>query len=182
VVLLILNLVWRGPFFSDDDFGFGTWVFGFGLFSIVSWVVQSLMHAGIVRGASEIAQARKPQIGTMFSTDQLGNVLLAGVILGVLTGIGLVLLVIPGLIVIFYTQFTMFFVVQRGLGAVDAIKASASLVSQNVGTLVGFFFAALLVYVIGLVLCGIGLLVAIPVIILAQTYTYFRLQGEPVAA
>jgi uncharacterized membrane protein len=45
-----------------------------------------------------------------------------------------------------------------------------------------FFLATLLAYIVGALLCGIGLLAAIPVIYIAQGYTYRRLQGEQVAA
>ena len=117
----------------------------------------------------------------MFTGDHLGQVLLAGLLIGIGVSIGLVLCIIPGLIVLFYTQFTTGSSSTRSASAIDAIKASASLINGHVGTMVGFFFASLLAYIVGAILCGIGLLVAIPVVILAQAYMYRTLQGEAIA-
>jgi len=152
------------------------------ILAFVGWVLISLMQAGIIRGATEITHGRKPVLQTMFSTDGIGNVLLAAVLVAVITAIGSLLCYIPGLIAAFYLMFTMFFVVERGLPAVEAIKASAQLVNQHVATLIGFFLASIVAFIIGAILCGVGLLVAIPVVILAQAYTYRKLQGEAVAA
>lgn len=151
------------------------------IFSILSFVVGAFLQAGITRGAAQITRGRKPELGTMFTSDQLGQVLLAGLLIGIGVSIGLVLCIIPGLIVLFYTQFTTFFIVDKERSAIDAIKASASLINGHVGTMVGFFFASLLAYIVGAILCLVGLLVAIPVVILAQAYMYRTLQGEAVA-
>jgi uncharacterized membrane protein len=40
----------------------------------------------------------------------------------------------------------------------------------------------MLAYFVGAILCGIGLLVAVPVVIIAQAYMWRRLQNMPVAA
>ena len=101
---------------------------------------------------------------------------------GVGTAIGYFLCIIPGLIVMFFSQFYVWFIVDKQMGAWDAIKASFSLVNQHLGTLILFFLASVVAYLVGAILCGIGLLVAIPVIYIAQGYTYRRLQGESVAA
>jgi uncharacterized membrane protein len=150
--------------------------------ALVYFLLTTIMQAGIVRGALEIANGRKPELPKMFSTEQLPQLLLAAVLVGIAAGIGALLCFFPALIVIFYTQFTVFFLIDRNLSAVDAIKASASLVNNNVGTLIGFFLASIVAYIIGAILCLVGLLVAFPVVFLAQTYTYKRLQNEAVAA
>ena len=78
--------------------------------------------------------------------------------------------------------FALYFVVDKQMPALEAIKASISFVNKNLGTLIGFFLASLLAYFVGALLCGIGLLAAIPVVIIVQAYTYRTLQGEAVAA
>jgi hypothetical protein len=65
--------------------------------------------------------------------------------------------------------------------AIDAIKASFGFVNKNLGTLLGFYVAAIVATFVGALLCGIGLLVALPVIVIGQAFLYRRLQGEPVA-
>ena len=62
------------------------------------------------------------------------------------------------------------------------IKASVAFVNANLGTLIGFYIASAIAIFVGALLCGIGLLAAIPVVVIAQAYAYRSLQGEPVAA
>jgi len=144
-------------------------------------VASAVMQAGIARGVLGITHGRRLDVGTMFTFDNIVSVIVAGLIVGVATAIGVLLCVLPGLIVAFYSQFYVWFIVDKQMGAVDAIKASFGLIHRNLGTMVLFFLATVLAYLVGALLCGIGLLVAIPVVYLAQGYTYRRLQGEQVA-
>lgn len=152
-----------------------------GIFGLVFVALGAIMQAGIARGVLGITYGRDISVGTMFKFDNVVTVILAGLVIGLAYGVGLVLCIIPGLLVLFFTQFTVWFIVDKQMGAIDAIKASFGLVNKHVGTLIGFFLASLLAYLVGAILCGIGLLVAIPVVFLAQGYTYRKLQGEAVA-
>jgi uncharacterized membrane protein len=66
--------------------------------------------------------------------------------------------------------------------ALEAIKASVSFVNKNLGTLIGFYIAAIIAVAIGFLLCFVGSLLAIPVVVIAAAYTYRTLQGETAAA
>jgi uncharacterized membrane protein len=90
--------------------------------------------------------------------------------------------VIPGLVVAFLTSFTLYFLMDRQeLGAIDAIKASYSFTTKNVGNVIVWFLLCLATYVVGFVLCGVGLIAAVPVILIGTAYTYKTLNGQPVA-
>jgi uncharacterized membrane protein len=65
--------------------------------------------------------------------------------------------------------------------AFEAIKASFGLVNKNLGTVVVLFLASILAFFIGAILCGIGLLVTIPVTIIATAYAYRFMTGQTVA-
>jgi len=151
------------------------------IFGVVFVVLAAIMQAGIARGVLAITYGREISVGTLFKFDNVVTVILAGLLVGLAYGIGLILCIIPGIVVLFFSQFYIWFIVDKQMGAIDAIKASFSFVNRNVGTLIGFFLASLVAYFVGALLCGIGLLVAIPVIYVAQGYTYRRLQGESVA-
>ena len=145
---------------------------------VLGYVVQ----AGITRGALALTYGQPLTVQMMFNPAMLGQVVIAGIIVGIAAAIGTVLCYLPGLIVIFFTQYVVYFIVDKQLSAVDAIKASISFVNANLGTLVVFYLASLLAFFIGAILCGIGLFVAVPVVLIAQAYTYRKLQGETVAA
>jgi len=152
------------------------------IFGFVFVVFGAVMQAGIARGVLAITNGHRLELATMFRFENIVTVIVAGLLVGVATGVGVLLCVLPGLIVAFLSQFYVWFIVDKRLGAVDAIKASFRLISNNVGAMIVFFLATMLAYLVGALLCGVGLLAAVPVIYIAQGYTYRRLQGEQVAA
>jgi uncharacterized membrane protein len=72
------------------------------------------------------------------------------------------------------------FVVDRGLTAVEAVRASVGLVGRHLGATVVLFLLSAGVTLVGAALCGVGLLVAVPVVLIAYAYTFRRLQDQPV--
>jgi uncharacterized membrane protein len=151
------------------------------LFGLISYVVAAVVSMGLIRAALDITYGREITLGSVFRFDDLVPFLIAQLLVGLMATVGLILCVIPGLVVLFFTQFTSYFVLDKKLGAVDAIKASFRLVNANLGSLLGLFLVALLAAAIGALLCGVGLLVAYPVIGIAFAYAYRTLQNEPVA-
>ena len=149
----------------------------------VVWSVLTALPGRVLSG--DLAAALAPGSDAMMDEVVVAARVprtLAAILVGVATFVGLLLCFVPGLVVMFFTWFTLYFVVDKNMPALEAIKASVSFVNKNMGTLIGFFLAALVAYFVGALLCGIGLLVAIPVVIIAQAYTYRTLQGEEVAA
>jgi uncharacterized membrane protein len=155
--------------------------FGYLVFSLLGALVSLLIQAAVVRGALDITKGEKIDVSTFLSTENLGQIVLAAILLAIGTAIGLILCIIPGLILIFYSQFTYQFIIDKGLPAFDAIKASFDLVNRNLGSVVVLFLASILAFIIGAILCGVGLLVTIPVTIIATAYAYRMMTGQSVA-
>lgn len=162
--------------------GLTVFLFGYGIAMVVMILGSFVIQMAIIRATLMITHGEEVTLNRMFSTDRLGSFMGAAVLVALGTYIGTFLCVIPGIIVMFFSFFFGWFVIDKQMGAMDSIKASWSLVNNNMGTMVGFFVGCLIAYVIGAILCGIGLLVAVPVIVLATGYVYKRTQGEAVAA
>ncbi|MGV0798499.1 hypothetical protein ABQF26_16100, partial [Mycolicibacterium elephantis] len=120
-------------------------------------------------------------IGSFFSPRNIGNVVIAGLIVGILTSIGMFLCVIPGLIVSIFTMFTIVALLDRNLAPIDAIKTSFNIVKENFGQALLTWLVMLVIAAVGALLCGVGLLVAIPLVILIEVYAYRKLSGGQVA-
>jgi uncharacterized membrane protein len=162
--------------------GFVASIFASALFALVYLVFVYVMQAGIIRGALHITYGRPLELKTFFQFDSLGSVVLASLLVSVLSSVlGGITCGIGTLAVAFFGQFTLLFVVDKRQGPIDALKSSFALVNKNLGTVVVLYLATLLAYIVGAILCGIGLLAAVPVAIIATTYMYRRLLGEPVA-
>jgi hypothetical protein len=150
------------------------------LFGALSFVINLVIQSGIIKAALALTRGQKVELGTAFNGINWAQVIIASLIIGVMTFIGLVLCILPGLAVIFFTSYTLYFVIDRNQDAVTAIKSSFAMVKDNAGRLIVFFLASLAAYIVGACLCGVGLLAAIPIVIIAQAYTFRTLTNDSV--
>jgi uncharacterized membrane protein len=152
------------------------------LFGLASWIVTMIVSAGLVRGALDVTEGRQLDPRTLLTPHKLGDVVVASLLTGIATFVGFILLVIPGLLVMFFTSYTLYFLMDRqGLGAIDAIKASFEFTKTNAADVILWFLLSLAAWFVGALLCGVGLVVAVPVVLLGTAYTYKTLDNQPVA-
>jgi hypothetical protein len=186
VIVFLIQLVISWVFGLNDsyqtsDFGdyFGVWrIIG----TIVTVIVSYLISAALVRGALHEADGNKPNIGSFFQFTNVGAIILASLLVGIMITIGLILFIIPGIIVAFLTWWTLQFVIDRDEDAVTAIKSSFSAISEHVGPLVLLALALLGLNIVGTLLCFVGLLVTYPLSYIAATYAYRVATGGRVSA
>lgn len=183
VIQVAINFLFGLGNTTDTDYdggisiGFGIWQF---IGTVVSAVIGYLISAAFVRGALHETDGRKPGFGDFFQFTNVGAVILAGILVGLATGIGFVLCILPGLVIAFFTWWTMQFVIDRNQDAVTAIKSSFSAISSNAGPLLLLTLALFGINIVGALLCGLGLLVTVPLTIIASTYAYRVVTGGPV--
>ena len=171
--------------FVCNDTGAGfftTFILGSLVLGFMMTLAGYLFQYFLIRIGLTVTEGRKVDTENLTSTDQLGPFVIASIVVSIAVGIGTILCYIPGLIVQFLTFFFGYFVVAKRMAPMDAIKASFELVKNNIGQVLIFWILAGIVMFIGALLCGIGLLVAMPVVVIAQAFMFKRLQGEPVAA
>ncbi len=143
--------------------------------------VAFLVQAGIVRAGLAIVDGRRLEPATLLRTDRLGTVVASSLLVALLTAVGSVLFVLPGVVFAFLAQFFLFFVLDRGEGAWDAIVSSLRFSVDHLVPMLLLYLLSGVAATVGALLCGVGLLVAFPVIVIAQAYTFRVLQGQPVA-
>ncbi len=195
VISFVANLIATGLFVSNPstvinadgtiDINGGSGFFARILVSMVIsllvGLIAQIILAGLVKGALDTVDGKPVSVGGMFEGWDKGAVIVAALIVAVATAIGTLLCYLPGLVVGFLTSYTMFFVVDRGMAPVDAVKASVSFVTANLANTLVYYLLGVLVVIVGAILCGVGLLVAIPIVILGAAYTFRRLHDQPVA-
>lgn len=160
--------------------GFLTTLFGNAILGFLVGIVASCLGAGLVKMALEIVDGRGGTLGDVFAYATKPPVIQAALLVSAASAVGVLLCYVGSIVVGFLTLFTMFFVVDKDMAAVDAIKASVSLTTSRFGETALFYLLAVVVTFVGAILCGVGLLVAIPVVLLAAAYTFRTLHGEPV--
>jgi len=132
------------------------------------WLLQAMM----VRGALLETDGPKPDFNDFVRNLNAGNVLLTALLAFLGTWLGLALCVVPGLLVGVLCMFALHFVIDQNMGPIDAIRASAMLVTANPWKVFLLALSVAVITAVGLLACGIGLLLAGPVCVIAVTYSY----------
>ncbi|MFC7676890.1 hypothetical protein ACFQWH_27670 [Mycolicibacterium sp. GCM10028919] len=148
---------------------------------LLTLIVVAAAQSAFLGGVLDIADGRPVSIGSFFKPRNITNVIIATLIVGVATSIGSALCFLPGLVVALFAIFTTVIVVDRNCGAIDGIKASFQLVKANFVPVLIVYLITVAITVVGAILCGIGLLVAVPVASLLLVFTYRKLSGGQVA-
>jgi uncharacterized membrane protein len=148
---------------------------------IVLLVVGAALTSAYFGGLLDIANGQPVTVGSFFKPRYVGNVIIATLIVGILTAIGGFLCFIPGLIVGLFLMFTTIALIDRNLSPIDAIKASFEIGKANFVPVLLVWLVVVALAIVGALLCGVGLLVAIPVGLLIEVYAYRKLTGGSVA-
>lgn len=102
----------------------------------------------------------------------------ASILTGLAVGIGLVLLVVPGIIALLFFMFTTLIVIDRGLGPIEAMQESMRIGRGFRWPLLGLIVLLALILIAGTVALLVGLLVAMPVTTLAFVHAYRVLSAK----
>jgi uncharacterized membrane protein len=182
VIQAVLNALFGNrSTFRVDTFAQSLWTFNWIIGSILTIVVGYLISAALVRGALHEVDGQRPGLGEFFRFTNVGNVILASLLVGVATAVGLILFVIPGLIVAFLSWWTLQFVIDRNESATEGFRDSFRAISSQAGSILLLALALIGINILGAIALGIGLLVTIPLSIIASTYAYRVVSGGGVA-
>ena len=165
-----------------DSPGFFTTLLATGIFQFLVFLGSSVLQLFVIRATLMIVRGQKLEASAVMKTDNLANYMIGAILVGIMTFVGFILCVLPGIAVAFLTVFWGYFVVDKNMSPVEAITASYNLVKDNAGAVFVFLLLSWVTILVGAIACGVGLIVAWPVVIIATGYMYKRLQGEPVAA
>ena len=144
--------------------------------TLISWVIGMAM----MRGAIDVVDTGRTELGAMFSRINWGAALGAAVLGTLAIWVGIFACIVPGLIIGFLLWFTSPAVID-GEPATGALSASYRFTSGNVGDVLLFGLLAIVLIVIAVCTCGLATLVVSPVLSIGMAYTWRVLQGRPVA-
>jgi uncharacterized membrane protein len=133
------------------------------MFSLAYWL---LLFAPITYGAALVflkAVRNEPvEVKDMFSTfDNFLNVVLAHLLVVAIIGIGIVLLVVPGIIFACRLAFVRYLVVDKKMESVEAVKESWRMTRGHANSIFFMGFMAIGVAIAGLICFGVGIIPAV---------------------
>ncbi|MDR7418126.1 MAG: DUF975 family protein [Armatimonadota bacterium] len=148
------------------------------LFGLASIVVGQVLGIGYTRISIKFADGLTPELADLWSGYPLFfKYLLTGLLYAIIVAVGLVLLVVPGVILAVRYSLSTYLVVDRGLGPMDALRASAELTQGARWRLFLLGLVLLGIIVLGALALVIGLLWAAPTALVAAAFAYRRLAG-----
>ncbi|WP_179228615.1 hypothetical protein [Leptolyngbya ohadii] len=148
--------------------------------SLINGVISGPLNAGIIFVAFKILKRQATTFSDFFKGFQNGKFLqffLASLVVGLLVVLGLILLILPGIYLAIAYSFTVPFMVDRKLGFWEAMETSRKVISKRWFSFFGFLLLLALVNFVGALLCGLGLLVTIPLTSCAIVAAYRDIVG-----
>lgn len=145
--------------------------------TIASTLIGVFFQLGMVRIFLNLARGDEADIGMLVGGGRhyLAG-FLASIIVGVAVMLGFILLIIPGIILSLGLQFTFYALVDRDLGAMDAVTESWRITDgHKVSIFVINFVIGILAIVFSCITLGIGYFAVVPVLSLTQAVMYHSL-------
>lgn len=143
--------------------------------SLINAVVQLGIDIGITRIGLTFVDNKTPAVSQLFKPWDSNLILryLGGAVLyGLIVFGGMLLFVVPGIIWAIKFQYYKYLIVDKGLGPVEALKASSALTQGYKWSLFGYAILMVLVNILGMVALVIGLFWSIPTTMISNAFIF----------
>lgn len=165
------------------------------IIAIISWVIGNVVSGILIKSASDIIEKGETNISDSFkfAFSKLPSLLVASLIIGILTVLGLLLLVIPGIIIslMFYLAIPVIIIEEKG--ALESLTRSRELVSHRwlktfaLSLIIGLIIMVL-TFLVNLILSPFGIystlistiissLIA-PISLISSTFYYYSMLAK----
>ncbi|RLF35240.1 MAG: hypothetical protein DRM99_05030 [Thermoplasmata archaeon] len=174
-LLIVVGMIYFIPDFIAELLKKDAPVLSF-IVDVVSWILGIIVQMGLIKIALRFCDNKRAKLADLFSCLPLffkylfGSILYHLIVLG-----GTILLIIPGIIWAIKFQFFDYFIIDKGLGPIEALKESSAITRGAKWDL--FFFNLLLGFInfLGALCLLIGLFVTVPTAMLAMAFVYRKL-------
>ncbi|WP_119031333.1 MULTISPECIES: DUF2189 domain-containing protein [Gordonia] len=170
----------NGYYYEETSLGFGGSVL-FALVYIVFILGLLYIQASIISGAVRVANGEPVTAKSFLTPIRFGPVVGTAILVGIITGIGYALCIIPGLVAMFFLMFSVVATIDKGLSPINAMKTSFELTKSKVGDSLIALLVTYAINLVGVLVCYVGLIVAAPVAQLFLVHCWRRLNGAPIA-
>jgi len=143
---------------------------------LVGWVIHIILSIGLIKISLSFCDEQRPEFITLFDAvgcfwRYVGTAILYGlIILG-----GFILLIVPGIVWGIKFGLCFYFVVDKGLDPIEALKASSRTTMGVKWQLFGFAVIRGLITLLGLLCLIVGIFAAYPTVMIASALVYRQL-------
>lgn len=166
---------------------------------IIDLIIETVLSLGLLKIAIKLAEGKKPQFSDLYTEyPKTLKYLAAGILVGLAVGLLPLILIVIGkaagtslLVIVGYIAFLISFIfiglrlmfysyviVDKNVGIIASIKKSYKMTDGQVPNLFVFTLATVGVALLGVIALIVGLLAAVPVIMVATAFVYKKLESQ----
>lgn len=150
------------------------WLWGIGKFLV--WLASMFVGAGLLKILIALVYQHKARFTDLFSASAVFAQYLIGTVLyGLLTVVGYLLLIVPGVIWGLEYKFVPYLLVHTGCSFQEAFQGSRRMTDGAKKDLLVMMLMILGINLIGALFLGIGLLMTVPMTMVAEVHVYKQL-------
>jgi uncharacterized membrane protein len=148
--------------------------------TLLSVAVSLYLSVGLIKMYLKLADNKKIEYKDLFNAnaEEIIRYLIGSILYGLIILAGFILLVIPGIYFGIKYQYYSYLIIDKKLNPMEAIKESGNITQGNIGNLFLFNLLVIVVSLLGLVALVVGVLVASPVVGIAQAYVFRTLMAK----
>jgi len=168
VAFLIMFMISVFPVFFDS------WVV-----AVVSSILEIVVSLGLMKMCLRFVDGDRGELVDLFATfSLLVSYLIASILVGLVTSVGFILLIVPGIIWGIRFQFFGWVIVDKNVGPFEAMQQSWEMTRGSAWNLFLLWLLLAGINILGLIALAVGLLVTIPRTMLTVGHVYRQL-GRP---
>lgn len=146
------------------------------LINLVMMVINIIIGIGVIKLALKQIDGQKLEYSELFANAKyFPNYFAASLIIGLITFVGFLLLIIPGIYWAIKYSFATYLIVDKNMSISEAMKKSGEMTKGKKMNLFVLGICYLGVIILGALVIGIGLLWAMPVVWISMAYVYRKL-------
>lgn len=151
--------------------------------SILDWLLRVSISIGLIEIPLMLMDGQKPDFGHLFSGFRhFVAYIVASLFYMLIVVGGFILLIVPGIIWALRFQFYGYLIIDKGMKPMQALRTSWAMTRGTTWDLFAFALIAGLINIAGALALMIGLLITVPVTLIALAFIYRKLVNQPQTA
>lgn len=153
-------------------------VVGMIVINLISCIISSVFALGYLKNIFQALDGEEPQFSAYGQqARKIITYLIAIILMGIIVVLGICLFIIPGIYLALRLQFYAAFIVEEDAGIIESLQRSWDITRGQGMSLFMLMLAMVGLCILGVILLGIGIFVAMPLIYMMYGYVFRKLNA-----
>ena len=153
-------------------------VVGAVVINLISCVISCIFALGYMKNIFQALDGEEPQFSAYGQQSRkIITYLVANILMAIIVTLGLCLFIIPGIYLALRLQFYAALIVEDDAGIIESLQRSWEITRGQGMSLFMLMLAMIGICILGLILLGIGIFVAMPLIYMMYAYVFRKLNA-----